>query len=120
MSDTSVPSYPRRWKKPPLIENRLLRWCLWFGAAIYLALALGTMEINWGRVAEGLPRGQRFIAAFFPPDFVSRWDSIVDGILESRNKPWRQPLLRRDQRPDQHWQTGFDQRSWDSSTFRCD
>ena len=28
-------------------------------------------------------RSKRFILAFFPPDFVSRWDSIVDGILES-------------------------------------
>ena len=51
--------------------------------AIYLVLALGTMEINWERVAEGATRGQRFIAAFFPPDFVSRWDSIADGIMES-------------------------------------
>ena len=83
MSDTTASPYPRSWKKPPLIANRLLRWSLWFGAAIYLAVALGTMDINWGRVAEGLPRGQRFISAFFPPDFVSRWDSIVDGILES-------------------------------------
>ena len=83
MAETTTSSYPSRWKKPPLIQNRLLRWALWFGAAIYLSLALGTMEINWGRVAEGIPRGQRFISAFFPPDFVSRWDSIVDGILES-------------------------------------
>ena len=83
MSDVVTAAYPRRWKKPPLIRNKLLRWGLWFGAAIYLALALGTLEINWARVSEGLPRGQRFIAAFFPPDFVSRWDSILDGILES-------------------------------------
>ncbi|MEM1199428.1 MAG: phosphonate ABC transporter, permease protein PhnE [Pseudomonadota bacterium] len=83
MSETTANSYPRTWKKPPLIGNRLLRWALWFGAAIYLSVALGTMDINWGRVAEGLPRGQKFITAFFPPDFVSRWDSIVDGILES-------------------------------------
>ncbi len=83
MSEGNVPSYPRRWSKPPLIANPALRWGLWFGAAIYLAVALGTLEINWTRVAEGLPRGQRFLAAFFPPDFVSRWDSIVDGILES-------------------------------------
>ena len=83
MSETSVTSYPRRWKKPPLIASPMLRWGLWLGAAIYLSVALGTMEINWARVAEGLPRGQRFLAAFFPPDFISRWDSIVDGILES-------------------------------------
>lgn len=83
MSNATASNYPRTWKKPPLISSRLLRWGLWFGAAIYISLALGTMDVNWDRLAEGLPRGQKFIAAFFPPDFVSRWDSIVDGILES-------------------------------------
>lgn len=74
---------PRRWRRPPMIANPKLRWGLVLGAAIYLALAFGTMEINWTRAAEGLTRGHRFIAAFFPPDFTSRWDSILDGILES-------------------------------------
>ncbi len=75
--------YPSTWKKPPFIQNRLLRWCLWFGLAIYLALAFGTLDVNWQRVAEGIPRGTKFLSAFFPPDFFSRWDSIQDGILES-------------------------------------
>ncbi|MEO0619787.1 MAG: phosphonate ABC transporter, permease protein PhnE [Pseudomonadota bacterium] len=75
--------YPTSWRKPPFITNPLLRWTLWVGAGIYLAIALGTLEVNWSRVAEGIPRGQKFIAAFFPPDFISRWDSIIDGILES-------------------------------------
>lgn len=83
MSQEPVTTYPTRWKKPPLISNPLLRWSLWFCAAIYLALALGTLDVNWDRVAEGIPRGQRFLAAFFPPDITSRWDSILDGILES-------------------------------------
>ncbi|WP_422365145.1 phosphonate ABC transporter, permease protein PhnE [Pelagibius sp.] len=82
MSDLSQ-TYPRSWKKPPLIASAWLRRGLWLGAAIYLALALGTMEVNWGRVMEGLPRGAAFLSAFFPPDFVTRWDSILDGILES-------------------------------------
>ncbi len=71
------------WRRPPFISDARLRWALWVGVAIYLALALGTMEINWGRVAEGFPRGSRFVASFFPPDFVSRWDSILEGIFES-------------------------------------
>jgi phosphonate transport system permease protein len=79
MSDTPV----RHWKRPPFIESSTLRWCLGVGAAIYLALAFGTMDINWTRVAEGIGRSQRFLAAFFPPDFTSRWDSIIDGIYES-------------------------------------
>ena len=73
----------RHWKRPPFIKNPTLRWSLWVGTAIYLALAFGTMEVDWNRVAEGATRGQRFIAAFFPPDFVSRWDSILEGIMES-------------------------------------
>src|SRR5271168_2139285 len=74
---------PRRWKKPLLIRRAWLRWALGAGAVIYLALALGTTEVNWVRIWEGLPRGARFFAAFFPPDFSSRWSDIADGILES-------------------------------------
>jgi len=74
---------PRRWTKPPLIGRAWLRWTLGIGAVAYLALAFGTTDVNWARVWEGLPRGARFFAAFFPPDFSSRWDDIAGGILES-------------------------------------
>jgi len=73
----------RRWRKPPLIKSRWLRWALGLGAAVYLAVAFGTLEVNWGRVIEGFPRGQAFLSAFFPPDFTSRWSEITDGIYES-------------------------------------
>ena len=73
----------RHWKKPPLIKRAWLRWALGFGAVLYLALALATMDVNWNRVWEGLPRGARFFAAFFPPNFAGRWNDISEGILES-------------------------------------
>jgi phosphonate transport system permease protein len=73
----------RQWRQPPLIANPFLRWSLALGAAIYLALALGTTEVNWGRVWEGLPRGKQFVLAFAPPDFASRGQEIFDGIMES-------------------------------------
>jgi phosphonate transport system permease protein len=76
-------SAARRWKRPSLIPDVRLRWALWVGATIYVSLALGTMEINWDRVFDGVPRGQRFVLSFFPPDFVSRFDAILDGIYES-------------------------------------
>ncbi len=76
-------SASRRWTPPPLIANPRLRWALWIGVALYLALAFGTLDINWTRVYEGIPRGQKFVMSFFPPDFVSRLDSIVEGITES-------------------------------------
>ncbi len=81
MSTTLTQS--RRWTRPPFIKNPTLRWAIWLGVAVYLALALGTMEVNWARVADGLPRGSKFLTAFFPPDFISRWDEIVKGISES-------------------------------------
>ena len=73
----------RTWRKPPFIADARIRYALWIGAAVYLAVAFGTLEVNWGRVVEGVPRGQRFVASFFPPDFTSRWREILDGIYES-------------------------------------
>lgn len=73
----------RRWRKPPLIKNLRLRWGLALFAALYLTAAFGTIEVNWTRVWDGLPRGEQFLLAFLPPDFATRWDDILDGILES-------------------------------------
>ena len=74
---------PCRWKKPPLIKSAWLRWTLIVAAVVYLALVAQTTPVNWTRVWEGLPRGAAFVGAFFPPDFVSRWQEIVEGISES-------------------------------------
>lgn len=80
---TAAVAAHRTWKKPPFIKSPRLRWAIGIGVAAYLAAALGTLEVDWGRVVAGLPRGTQFIAAFFPPDFASRWAEIVDGIYES-------------------------------------
>ena len=76
-------SAPRTWKRPPFIERPLLRWGLITGGALFLALSIGTMDVNWARVAAGLPRAERFVASFFPPDFTSKSADIWDGIIES-------------------------------------
>lgn len=82
MSDIPATS-GRRWRRPPFIKDRRWRWAIGLGAALYIAAAFGTVEVDWGRVAEGIPRAERFVLAFLPPDFVTRWDAIVDGVLES-------------------------------------
>ena len=74
---------PVRWSPPPLFRDPRLRWTVYLGTVIYLALALSTVEINWTRVYEGLERGRIFIAAFFSPDFTSRADEIWQGMVES-------------------------------------
>src|SRR3546814_12665366 len=73
----------RTWAKQPFIRDARLSWALGLGAALYLAVTFGTLDINCLRVAEGLPRAQSFLGAFFPPDFVTRWDAIAEGIYES-------------------------------------
>ena len=53
------------------------------GTLIYLYFAIGAYDVNWSRVYEGLDRGWRFIAAFSHPDFITRWNDIRDGLIES-------------------------------------
>ncbi len=76
-------NYSDTWKKPPFIVNPVLRWLIYVGSLVYFALAIGTMEINWTRVAEGLPRGLTLLSKFFPPNLADSRGVIVDGILES-------------------------------------
>jgi phosphonate transport system permease protein len=76
-------SAPRTWKRPPFIERPLLRWGLITGGALFLVVSIGTMDVNWARVAAGLPRAERFVASFFPPDFTSKSTDIWEGIIES-------------------------------------
>jgi len=83
MSQASVTMPGRRWRPPPLIANPWLRLAIYAGVGLYLAVALGTLQINWARVSEGLVRGWAFIAAFGSPDFTSRSGEIFEGMVES-------------------------------------
>lgn len=71
------------WRRPPWIRRRSHRWALAAGVGLYLLLALATLEIDTERLAEGLARGARFVAAFARPDFVSRSDDLLAGFRES-------------------------------------
>jgi len=73
----------RAWRPPPLIETPWLRYAVYLGALAYALLAVTTIEVNWTRAAEGLERAGRFLSGFFPPDFTSKGDDILAGLLES-------------------------------------
>ena len=74
----------RRWRRPPvLIRDRRWRIAIYSGAAIYLVLAIASIDVNWVRVYEGLERGWRFIHGFLAPDFTTRWADISQGLVES-------------------------------------
>ncbi|GGE48575.1 phosphonate ABC transporter, permease protein PhnE [Agaricicola taiwanensis] len=81
---TSTTVSPRRWKRPPLlIQDPTLRLVIYGGFAVYLVLAVASIEVNWTRIFEGLERGVRFIQGFLVPDFLTRARDIQQGIIES-------------------------------------
>ena len=73
----------RGWRPPPLIATPWLRYAVYLGALAYALLAFNTVEVNWTRAAEGVERAFRFLGGFFPPDFVSKRQDILEGLLES-------------------------------------
>lgn len=47
----------KRWRKPPLIRNKALRWRTQLGAGFVIYLILPFDDpVDWGRVYEGLGR----------------------------------------------------------------
>jgi len=80
----TVSDFPSRWRRPPvLVKDARWRWFLVLSAAVYLVLAVSSIDVNWVRVYEGLERGWRFIKGFLTPDFTSRWRDISQGLIES-------------------------------------
>ncbi len=80
---TAATVLPRQWRRPPFIANPRVRWALYVGAALYLVVGIGSLEVNWARAIQGLERGWVFVLGFLNPNFTSRWDEIVIGFQES-------------------------------------
>jgi phosphonate transport system permease protein len=80
---TGTATSARTWKRPPIIADPRLRWALTVAATAYLIAAIGTLEVNWHRVYEGLDRGWAFVVAFTEPDFTERRVDIMEGLAES-------------------------------------
>lgn len=78
-----MPTASRSWTRPRLIASTPLRFAIGGGALLYLVAAIGSLQINWSRVAQGLEKGWRLLDAFLHPDFVARWSEIVGGMRES-------------------------------------
>lgn len=84
MTDTSLETaLGSPWRKPHFVKDPVLRWGLIIGFVAYLIAAMLTIEVDWGRVVEGLDRGWAFILAFTSPDFLSRATDIWEGLVES-------------------------------------
>ena len=75
-------STPTTWRPPKLIANPVYRYGLIALAVAYLIWSLATLEIDWARVGQGLPRAHDMFARMVPPDF-SRWELLYKGVSES-------------------------------------
>jgi phosphonate transport system permease protein len=71
-----------RWHRIRIIEKPLFRYGLIILALVYLVWSVSTLELNWNRIANGIPRAANMFARMVPPDF-SRWSLLTRGLLES-------------------------------------
>ena len=71
-----------QWHRIRMIENPLIRHGLAMLALAYLFWSVGTLDIEWARVAKGFPRALNILVRMVPPDF-SRWELLLRGVLES-------------------------------------
>lgn len=71
-----------RWRRPPFIANRYLRWGMWLGSAAYLVWALSSIPFDLNRILEGIPRAGQIFRGAIPPSFA-RSELLMTGFLES-------------------------------------
>ena len=75
-------SHPTTWKPPTLFPNEGWRYATLILGVVYLIWSTGTLDLDWHRFSQGIPRAGNMIARMFPPDF-SRDDLLIRGVLES-------------------------------------
>ena len=73
---------PREWHTIKLIPNPQVRYGVIAMALAYTAWAFGSMDVEWDRVARGLPRAADMFARMVPPDY-SRWELLLRDTTES-------------------------------------
>ena len=74
---------PLKWNRIRIISSPAIRYSLILLAVGYLLWSTGSLELDWSRIRNGLPRAANMFARMVPPDF-SRWELLVKGILELR------------------------------------
>jgi phosphonate transport system permease protein len=71
-----------QWHRIRLIENPMFRNGLVLLALVYFFISFSSLDIQWSRMANGLPRAAKMVTRMVPPDF-SRWSLLIRGVLES-------------------------------------
>ena len=81
-SGTEAAGEAATWNRIRMIDNPYVRYGLIVIGVIYILWSVGTIEMNWTRFTDGIPRAVNMFSRMIPPDF-SRWNLLVKGILES-------------------------------------
>lgn len=71
-----------KWERIKLIKSPRTRWLLFGLIIFYLMVTAATLELDWGRIANGIPRAGRMFSGMIPPD-MSRLQLMFNGVLES-------------------------------------
>ncbi len=82
MSATAASGHPTTWKRPGLIANPLIQRALMVLFVLYIVWSIGSLEVDWPRVAQGFDRAGNLFGRMIPPDF-SRWELLLKGVGES-------------------------------------
>ncbi len=75
-------SYPTTWNPPTFFSNRFIRYGVFAAVLGYFMFSYFTLEADWGRTLQGIPRAVDIFQRMIPPDF-SRWNLLMKGVLES-------------------------------------
>lgn len=75
-------SYPKTWNPPTFFSNRIVRYGVFLAVVGYFTFSYLTLEADWGRTMQGIPRAADIFKRMIPPDF-SRWGLLTRGVLES-------------------------------------
>lgn len=79
----SAPAAGTVWKRPPVFfTNPTARYAFWLVLGAYLVWSTDSLDVDWRRVSQGLPRAGDMLGRMFPPDF-SRQDLLIRGVVES-------------------------------------
>lgn len=75
-------SYPTSWNPPTFFSSRIVRFTVMTAVVGYFLFSYLTLDADWNRTLQGIPRAVDIFQRMIPPDF-SRWNLLVRGVLES-------------------------------------
>ncbi len=75
-------SYPTSWKPPTLFPSETWRYATLAVGVSYIIWSMGSLDFDWHRISQGIPRAGNMLARMFPPD-ITRWELLLKGVKES-------------------------------------